>query len=212
MNRHAEYFSPRGVWPTFVIMASGPSMCQEDADLVQDRWMTDGLEVIVVNSTFRLAPWADYLYTNDHDWLEWHLPEIGTKSPHIAAICGHEAYARDGVVDYIPFDKEAKGLYPKPGHISWGMNSGGAAISLAERMGASKIILLGYDQQWDGDRPRWHGKHPPHLQNRKPGFHRWAEWFKQAAKDAEELGVDIVNCSRQTSLECFRRARLEDEL
>lgn len=197
-----------------VVMASGPSMCVEDAERVRE-WQSADPEnraTIVVNSTFRLLPDATILYSNDHDWMEAHLPEIGEKFEG-RVICGHLAYARDHVVDYLPFDKDATGLASaKHGHIAWGMNSGAAAISLAHFMGAQRIILLGFDQQWTGDKPRWHGRHPGQLQNQKPGFHRWAKWFVQAAIDADALGVEIINCSRATSLTCFRRMELDEAL
>ena len=191
---------------TAVIMASGPSMCKEDADYVRGRANT-----IVINTTFRLAPWADFLYSNDHDWMEVHLNEIG-RTFQGGVVCGHPAYSRDRVVDYVPFDKEACGLKAAKGHIAWGMNSGAAALSFAHKMGAKRIIMLGYDQDWTGGRPRWHGRHPGQLQNQKPGFHRWAGWFEQAALDAKELGVEIINCSRETTLTCFDRLALMDAI
>lgn len=197
-----------GEWAgeTAVVMASGPSMCSEDAEYVRGKART-----IVVNTTFRLAPWADFLYSNDHDWMEMHLHEIGLKFKG-DVICGHSAYMRDPVIDHIPFDKWAIGLRAASGCIAWGMNSGGAAISLAHRLGASRIVLLGYDQQWTNNMPRWHGRHPGQLQNQKPGFHRWAEWFEQAAIDAKDEGISIVNCSRETSLACFPRMALQEAL
>lgn len=197
-----------------VILASGPSMTQEDADAVHE-WRNADPEtraVIVVNTTFRLAPWADILSTNDDDWLDHHLPEI--RESFLGAIhCAHPGYRDTTGVEHVPFDKDATGLASaKPGHIAWGMNSGASAISLAHFMGAQRIILLGFDQQWTGDMPRWHGRHPGNLQNQKPGFHRWAKWFVQAAIDADALGVEIINCSRATSLTCFRRMDLSEAL
>lgn len=197
-----------GEWSgmTAVVMASGPSMCKEDADYVRGRAKT-----IVVNTTFRLAPWADFLYSNDHDWMEMHLNEIGRVFKG-EVVCGHSAYQRDHVVDYVPFDKAAQGLKCCDGSIAWGMNSGAAAISFAHQLGAKRILMLGFDQDWTGGKPRWHGKHPAQLQNQKPGFHRWAAWFEQAAIDAKELGIEIVNCSRQTTLTCFERKTIQEAL
>lgn len=191
---------------TVAILASGPSMCQEDADYVRGK-----ARVIVVNTTFRLALWSDKLYTNDHDWLAAHKAELdATFQGQI--VCGHSAWSGVDEVYHWPFDKNAKGLWAKPGHIAWGMNSGAAALSLAHQLGASKIILLGYDQQWRGDQPRWHGWHPEGLQNQKPGFHRWAKWFHAAAKDFRLLGIPVINCSRETSLTCFSRRPLREAL
>ena len=184
-------------------MASGPSMCQADADYVRGKARS-----IVVNSTFRLAPWANVLYTNDHDWLQEHQREVLAKFCG-QVYCGHEWCAEHDWIAYTPFDKDAPGLKAKPGHIAWGMNSGAAAISLAYFMGATRILLLGFDQAWKGSKARWHGAHPPGLQNQRPGFHRWAKWFEQAAIDAKALGIEIINVSRETTPDVFPKGGIE---
>ena len=63
---------------TTVILASGPSLTQADCGAVH-AWRDecrDSRSVIVVNTTFRAAMWADWLYTNDDDWLDVHIAEI----------------------------------------------------------------------------------------------------------------------------------------
>lgn len=191
---------------TVVCMASGPSMTRADAEYCHGK-----ARVITVNSTFRLAPWADAVYTNDHDWLQMHLNEL-RMSFDGEIWCGHQGFKESLWVHHVPFDKGCQGLSTKPRHIAWGMNSGAAALDLARWFGATRIVMLGYDQQWKGDTARWHGLHPEGLQNRRPGFHRWARWFQQAALDFERLGIPVVNCSRETSLTCFRRVPLEEAL
>lgn len=189
---------------TWVVMASGPSMCQEDADYCRDR--VDG--AIVVNTTFRMAPWADIVYSNDHDWYEAHIVEL-LETVKGELVCGHPQWRHPSVTS-MPFDRDAPGI--KETGLAWGMNSGGAALNLAYLMGAKRIIMLGYDQQWKGDKARWHGAHPQGLQNQRPGFHRWAKWFAQASIDLESRGVQVFNCSRETSLGCFQRAELRKVL
>lgn len=201
-------------WPgaTVVIMASGPSMTQEDADLVKKACLpSDGaVRAIVVNSTFRLAAWADVCYTNDDDWCALHLNEL--RDYFVGQIwCGHPTW-RNLYVHPIPYVRECPGLCVDPDRIAWGMNSGGAAIDLAVHFGAARIILLGYDQQWRGREARWHGAHPFPLQNQKPGFLRWSTWFMRASADLQRRGIDCMNASRETSLRAFRRVPLEDAL
>ena len=223
------YDNTLGNWrnePVIVIMASGPSMCQADADAVRNN---SNAPVIVVNDTWRLAPWADVLYTNDHDWLQTYREEVLEKFEG-RIVCGHHFFKDDERIGHIPF-KDIAGLQCEHNgkYIAWGMNSGGAALALAYHMlgGASgsafreaegrpdpSILLLGYDQQWktmpDGSElPRWHGRHPEHLQNQKPGFHRWASWFACAARDFKEEHISVYNCSRETALQAFERRELD---
>lgn len=203
---------PGGPWrqwngETVVVMASGPSLCAEDVDYVRGK-----ARVLVINTTFRAAPWADALYSNDHDWYAMHLPQI-RETFRGQLWCGHPTWRAEGVRS-IPFDRAAPGLRTHPNVIAWGMNSGGAALNLAYQFvgDAGRIVMLGYDQGWTGGQPRWHGRHPAGLQNQKPGFHRWARWFEQAAEDFRGLGVEVVNCSRATTLTCFERRPLRDVL
>lgn len=204
MNPSSDYWQQ---WPgsTVVVMASGPSMTQQDADYVEGK-----AKSIAVNSTFRMAPWADIVYSNDEDWYEAHMVEL-RRSTSSFFWCGHPHW-RHLYVHSIPFERGAPGIVNAPGKIAWGMNSGAAALNLALHFGAARILMLGYDQSWLNGKGHWHPPHPKHLQNRQPGFHRWREWFEQAARDFEALGVEVVNCSRATTLTCFKRADLRDVL
>lgn len=168
----------------------------------------DKARVITVNSTWRLATWADAHYSSDADWWALELPEM-------RAACegqfwtGHAAgIAPD--VHVMPYDKEARGLSKAPDRIAWGGNSGYCAIGLAVQFGASRIALLGYDMQDDG-RAHWHGQHAASVR-KAFNFPMWRQRFAEMAIDADRRGIEIVNCSRETALTCFPRAKLEDVL
>jgi len=196
-------------WPdsTVVVMASGPSMNAQDAETVREA----GVKTITVNTTFKLAPWADAHYTNDDDWLALHIAEMrATAKGEIWT--GHTAAALRHNVRSCAFDRNLMDLSLTPGVLGWGGNSGFAAINLAVQFGAHRIVLLGFDQQWQGNWPRWHGRHPDQLQNQRPGFARWAIAYKAMAVTAKAAGIHIVNASRETSLKCFPRMDLKDAL
>lgn len=88
-------------------------------------------------------------------------------------------------------------------------NSGLGAIKLAMLYGAEKIVLLGYDCQHTDGKTHWHGDHPKGLGNAGSVQH-WSMRFAGFARKAS--GVEIVNASRKTALECFPRMDLEDAL
>lgn len=91
------------------------------------------------------------------------------------------------------------------------MNSGYQAINLAYQFGAAKIILIGYDMQHTGGKTHWHGDHPKGLTNAQ-GIEGWRKCFTPLAEDLAAIGVDVVNCSNETALTCFRRSTLQAEL
>ena len=59
----------------FVCIASGPSLTPEDVQAVKE-WRDAGKgKVIVVNTTFRAAPWADAMFAMDAKW--WPIRTAG---------------------------------------------------------------------------------------------------------------------------------------
>lgn len=105
------------------------------------------------------------------------------------------------------------GLSLDPELVHTGSNSGYQAINLAVLLGAARILLLGYDMRITGERTHWHGDHPVGMTNPLQGtLAGWVPAFAGAAADLERLGVVCINCSRETALTCFPRARVEDVL
>lgn len=103
------------------------------------------------------------------------------------------------------------GLSTEPGLIHTGQNSGYQAINLAFLFGARKIVLVGFDMQHTGGRHHWFGNHPLGMRN-ACGVDDWKKNFPKLAADLQAQGVDVVNCSEETALTCFRRSSLEQEL
>jgi hypothetical protein len=88
-------------------------------------------------------------------------------------------------------------------------NSGAAAISLAVLYGAKNIILLGYDCQLTNNQSHWHGDHPKILGNAKL-IDKWQDKFEKLAQDLKD--VNIINATRETALNMFKKVNLEDAI
>lgn len=176
-----------------VCLASGPSLTVEDVEAVRQwRQGAEDRLVVVANSTFRAAPWADALFAMDTQWWMRHREEVDR-------VFRGAKYTTSSIWLTVGATK-----LPKP--FKHFFNSGAAAISLAERLGATRIALLGYDCQHAPDgRTHWHGSHPDGLGDAAT-IKRWPERFEQLAKT---LRVPVVNCSRQTALKCFERGDIE---
>lgn len=182
---------------TVACLASGPSLTAEDAEAVR----RSGLPTIVTNSTFRRAPWATALFGFDLRWWLAHIQEIesiGFKGERWA---------------YAPGAAKLPGVRSLCG-ATWSHsfgNSGVSSIMLAADGGARRIILVGFDSKFAADgRKHWHDDHPG-LTN-CASLSKWPQQFARAAGILKRSGVDVVNCSRSTALDCFRRAPLEQTL
>src|SRR5690606_36202876 len=87
------------------------------------------------------------------------------------------------------------------------------AVGLAWHLGATPILLLGYDMQARGDLVHWHGRHRDGLGDPDARLlARWAAAAEPIARDLIALGVEIFNCSRETAAKGWPRAALEDVL
>lgn len=95
------------------------------------------------------------------------------------------------------------------GTVRTGKNSGHQALNAAVQRGAARILLLGFDMQGG----HWHGDHPSGLANPTDlMLETWRRNMATTVPDLRRAGVEVVNCSRETALTCFPRARLKDVL
>lgn len=187
------------LWPgeTVAILGAGPSASRPDAERLR------GLcRLIAVNCSWELAPWADVLYACDWGWWNKYCPDFrGLRVSQDV----HAAELIEGV-KRVPSVAEA-GLSLDPLRIHQGGNGGYQALNLAVLLGARRVILLGFDMQGT----HWHGPHPSGLNNpAEDNFAQWRAAFAGAVPDLERAGVEVINCSRETTLECFPRRALED--
>lgn len=118
--------------------------------------------------------------------LSPHVPEFGLKFKYGARLPGLGKY-----------------------DLHYGDNSGYQAINLAYLLGATKIVLLGYDMQMTGGKAHWHTDHQKPLNAGGSDLEHWAKLFPQLAIDLAQEGIEVVNCTRETALTCFKRQTIE---
>lgn len=171
---------------TAVVVGSGPSAATTDIELAMGR-----AKVIAVNSSWRLAPWADALYSCDAAWWFHHhgVPEFTgqkfTSSAVAATAFGIELFTTAG------------------------SNSGLRAIRLAEKLGARRVLLVGFDMHIGGG-VHWHEPHTGKLRN--PGVNNMAIWRAEMERQRRSLKAEIVNCTPGSALSCFPILNLAEAL
>lgn len=164
--------------------------------------------MIVVNSSYERAPWADVLHAGDAKWwraypeAEAFAGERWTLDPELADDPGmHQITGID-----------EPGISENPRRLHTGGNVGYQAIGLAVLWGARRIVLLGYDMNATRGRLHWHADHDAKRLGNPCNFAAWRARLAVAAVDLRRLGVEVVNCSRETALTCFERDDLGDTL
>jgi hypothetical protein len=191
---------------TIVCVASGPSLTPEDVAYCQGR-----ARVVAVKDTIQLAPWADVLYGSGADGGSWWT----RNGPRLVSLVSRrytldqQAAAWATVLRYTGID----GLERDPSALRTGKTSGYAAINLAVHLGASRIVLLGFDlQEGPGRQQRWFGTHPWPTRAWCELGQLCAPVFSTLVAPLAELGIEIVNASRATALTCFPRASISEAL
>ena len=196
------------VWKgeTFTILGCGPSLNIDDV-----MTCSEITRVIAINSSFRMAPFADVLYAGDgHFWDQYpdamnftgirvgmaydmhagkYYPNIQDKDPAMIKMMGCS-----GETGLELYDRRA---------LRMGRNGGFQAINLAVHLGAKRIILLGYDMQlvdgvnhWPGAEPR--GKHQP-----PEPFDLFIPAFDTMVDDLAAQNIEVINCTPGSALETF---------
>jgi hypothetical protein len=176
-------------------------MAQIDLSLIRN------CNVLAVNNTWELVPWARAMYAGDLAWWERYgamdfAGERWTRDETAAEMFGLRLVSA----------RNDRGLCTDPWTVNRGGNSGYQAVNLAYHFGAKEIILLGFDlHRRDG--AHWHGDHGEGMVN-APESHirKWRKAFRQLASDLWTAHVRVVNCTPGSDLKVFPRVALHKAL
>ena len=180
--------------------------------------------VIGVNNAYQIGNWIDVLFFGDAGWYLTHRHALahwqGIKVTCCHRFCKRSAREMEGI-KYVARDKEHRhGISTVPSAVSWNGNSGAAAINLAIHFGVKRIVLLGFDMNFDSNKmSHWHGSHKdpkerksPKIKKRIPPFNRHLRCFPILADEARKLGVNIVNASLESAITQFKKVTVKDAL
>ena len=160
----------------FAVIATGPSLTLEQVMRVRH------LPTVVVSDAYALAPWAAALVSADRAWWRHHRPEFAGRKFCALPVDGYDTERLEG--------------------LPMGTNSGLWAMHVAVMLGATSMLLLGFDMGGT----HYFGPHPEGLKNTKP--HRF-EQFKRQFANYRPRGVEVVNCTPGSALKCYRMASLD---
>ena len=181
-----------------VLIATGSSVTPEQVEYVKGK-----ARIYVINSSYKLAPWADVLYACDEEWWDYYKPEFSGEKWTL-----NESAAQKYGLNLIKYDPSLV-FSTDDGLIATGHNSGFQALNLAYLQGARKIILIGFDYRSSSN--HWFGQYPGAMNN-SPNMKQWIHHMEKAAPIIAKLGVEVINCSPNSALDCFAKMRLKDAI
>lgn len=196
------------LWPgsTVVILGGGSSLTPDDVAFCRGK-----ARVIAIKEAHELAPWADALYACDEKWWRFHrgVPAFSGLKFGLEPDPIYRKQYEQWPDIHLLRNTGMEGLERDPSGLKTGQNSGYQAINLAVHLGASRIVLLGFDM-WRGPTGQnWFTKPGLHLDSPYPVF---LHFFRTIADPLRAAGVEVINCSRWTMLQVFPQRPLEDVL
>lgn len=213
----SEFWAIPRIWPdsTVYIIGGGPSVAEQDLTLLHDK------RVIGVNQAYKLGSWVDVLWFGDKKWYPSQLPAI-RKFGGLIITCAQEARMekRWKRVRYVGRGRQAGLETERRTHIGWNSNSGASAINVAYWLGAKTVVLLGFECSLPENprdrnaRTHWHDDYEPRWDKRRSQlvdvYSRFLRYWPIVKKDADRVGLEILNATPGGALEEFPRVKLED--
>ncbi len=181
---------------TAVVIASGPSLTDEQCNAAR----ATGFDTIVVNATFKRAPWANILYAGDFLFLKSYMAEIVRVFPGKVWTQDSSAAARWPRLNRMK-GANRDGLGRSMIHLNG--NSGVQALNLAYLFGSRRIILLGFDMKLGPNGERHHHADHPHPMVQNQTFEEWLHKLNKVARDLEAEKCEVLNATPGSAMTCF---------
>jgi hypothetical protein len=150
-----RYWSCPEMWrdSTVVVIGGGPSL--RGMNWGELRHMANGCRFIACNDGYRLG-WPDMVFFGDAAWYDIHsrlrsFELYGGLLVSVAFECLGQDRIR--VMERWPLNpnEPIKSMLTEPHRLTWYGNTGTTAILLAAKLGARKIVLLGFDMALSED-------------------------------------------------------------
>lgn len=196
-----SYGSIPKIWKdqTVYIVAGGASLSDFDFNRL------NGKNVIAINKAFRYVKEPGAIYWTDSRFYTWYKSEID--EIHCMKFTG-STNPRDLAPD-VTLLRPAGGKtvdLTSPDNLSTGNNSGYGAISLAIKLGAKKIYLLGYDMGHTGGKSHFHDGYP--AGNSRDHIYKGMMRYFNDNADILNHAAEIYNTNPKSNLKVFKFCNL----
>ena len=172
--------------------------------------------VIGCNDAYLYGPWIDFCFFGDKSWFRGNAMREGHREAlkGFKGICVHPAkktVIKDRWVKIIRRQAHRYGIDDKPDVVLWNKNTGLCAIDFAVKLGASLIILLGFDMKLSEEgNSNWHEDN--FISPKQADYDRFKGCAPAIAEDARALGVGIINANPESTMDAFDRMTFQESL
>lgn len=217
---------------TAVLIATGPSLNDDQFRQVQEAKQAGRVSVITINNAYEQAPYTDAHIACNEEWWRYYWPRSSLlREIQCPKYTWFKNIADDYGIEYVKaIVKDGLSEDPRILHINHG--SGPMGINLALHLGVKKLLLIGHDMKfapdYDGRRQKvgsqkrhYFGEYPKELQHwpsvkiglSKPGvIDGLIEAYEKMVPQLPALGMEVINCTPNSALTCFPMSTLEEQL
>lgn len=177
--------------------------------------------VIGINVAYKFGNWVDVCFFGDKPFFLKHRGGL-SNFRKLVVTCSKKVGERNlGWVKYLPCEKEhgkfKTGISTNPNQVCWNENSGAAAISLAAWLGVKRIILVGFDMTLSSLNGEQHFHNEYKEMGRKIKkaslpFNKHLEPFDAIKRDADAMGIEILNVSLNSAITQFEKVHIKELL
>jgi len=162
-------------------------------------------KMIGCNDAYRLGDCIDVVVSGDKGWIDYHTKlkaYQNFKGLKVSIAPGWHSES-DGGQTKTP-KRLIKGASEKAHELGWNDSTGAAAIDLARKMGACRILLLGFDMKLSTDNQNnWHENiidipNPDVFARHILGCQRICDYMKKYAKKCQ-----VFNCGPDSVMKVF---------
>lgn len=185
---------------TWACIATGPSLRFDDLEYVRER----GWKIATCNNAVNYCPDTSLHHAHDYRW--WRAYYELARQTGATLTTTNRTAAREFKLRHFRFQRGGRWQDAPDAVAAGGPLSGLQLIQLAVKLGgASRVILLGYDMQHTGGMAHCHGDHPAGWRNADDLGDKLRH-FKDLAMTSP---VPIINCTRETAIDCFPRMQVD---
>ena len=207
MTGQAPYWVPTKMWPeqAAFILGGGPSLYQQNLELLHNK------NVIGCNDAYGLGSWIDVVYFGDNPWLDEHRERLKSfKGVKVSCTSSD------------PLDSDIKwmlrwpvglcgGKYRKD-RVGWNASTGASAINLAMLLGATTIVLVGFDMRFIDGESNWHSNNVSVV--READYNLFIQGFERIKLDLDERfpQIRVINATPGSAMNTFPIMTLEEAI
>lgn len=192
------------------ILGGGPGLTPAAVDACR----RVAIVTAVINNSVEAAPWADMLYFCDKKrWYDHHRGTV-------------RAYARAGRGVIVTLENQELaqeipgliclrrgptfGLAEDPPFVATGGTSLCQVLNLFVHLSVKRALLVGFDMRPVAGRMHWHKNHP--VPTPLTAVDQWIKGLCAASPHLVRRGLEVINCTPDSALDCFPRQTLMEAL